>query len=194
MVDLGRPLGQPLGFRPYPLGLLRDPLGALQRLRYAVLPGPLVELGQLGREGGEPGGEIVGPEPRSPYAVQRVRGGQQRLAGALDGRGEPGELRLRLAEQRFEALFEAVQLLLDPAQFVLGAGELGPGLGGDRRLQVVTVEVVGIDGGDVILAGLVDAPSQRLEVGDGAAGRGEASTAVMVSIEIRRSRWAVSSS
>ena len=81
-----------------------DLVGALQRLRYAVLPGALVELGQLRGEGGEPGGEVVGPQPRGAYGVECVARGEQRLAGPLDGRREPGELRLRLAEQRPEPL------------------------------------------------------------------------------------------
>lgn len=156
--------------------------------------GPLVELGQLGPERGEPAGQIIGSEACLAYVIEGVRGGEQGLAGALDGGREPGELRLGLPEQRRESLAEPVQILFDPPQLVLGCGEFGAGAGGDRRLQLVPVEVVGVDGLDVLSTGLVDAPAQRLEVGDGAAGRGESSTAMMVSIEIRRSRWAVSSS
>lgn len=137
-----------------------------------MLSGPLVELGQLRPERGEPSGEIIGSEPCLPYTVEGVRSGEQGLPGALDGGREPGELRLGLPEQRSEPLTEPVQVLLDPAQLVLGGGQLGAGARGDRRLELVPVEVVGVDGLDVLLTGLVDASAQRLEVGDGAAGRG----------------------
>lgn len=116
--------------------------------------------------------QIIGSEACLADVVEGVRGGEQGLTGALDGGREPDELRLGLPEQRRESLAEPVQVLFDPPQLVLGGGEFGAGAGGDRRLQLVPVEVVGVDGLDVLPTGLVDAPTQRLEVGDGAAGRG----------------------
>jgi hypothetical protein len=154
------------------LGLAGHPLRPLQRLRHAVLPGALVQPGQLRRERGQPGGQVVGPQPRGPYGVQRVGGGPQRLPGPLHGGRQPGELGLGLAEQRREPLRVPVQFALDALEFVLGAGQLGAGLRGRPGLQVVPVEVVGVDGGDVPPAGLVDQPAERLEVGDSAPGRG----------------------
>lgn len=159
-----------------------------------MLPGALVQLGQLGGEGGQPGGEVVGLQPGAAGGVEGLGGGEQRLPGAFDGGREPGQLGLGLVEQRAEAVGEPVQVLLDPPQFVLGGGQVGAGPGGRRGVQVVAVEVVGVDGADVAVAGLVDAAAQLREVVHGAAGRGESSTAVIVSMEIRRSRWAVSSS
>ncbi|CAM5745584.1 hypothetical protein SAFG77S_12915 [Streptomyces afghaniensis] len=172
VIDLGGALRQPLGLHTDRFGPAGDPLGPLQGLRYAVLPGALVQLGELGGQGGETGGEAVGLQPCRPYGVERVGGGEQGLAGALDRGGEAGQLGLGLAEQRAEALGEPVQLLLDPAELLLGGGQLAAGAGGGRGLQVVAVEVVGVDGVDVLVAGLVDAPAERVEVGDGAPGGG----------------------
>ena len=92
MVDLGGPLGQPVGLGPDRLGLPGDLRGPLQRLRYAVLPGALVQLRQLRPERGEPGGEIVGTQPGCAYGVQGVARGEQCLPGALDGGRQQGEL------------------------------------------------------------------------------------------------------
>ncbi len=157
---------------PDRLGLPRHALGALQGLGDAVRPGALVQLGQLGSEGGEPRGQVVRRQPRTADGVQRVRRGQQALPGPLHRGGETGQLGLGLAEQRPEPGREPVQVLLDPAQLVLGLGERGARLRGGRGLQVVTVEVVRVDGVDVLVAGLVDAGADRLEVGDRAPGRG----------------------
>ncbi len=172
MVDLGGPLRQPFGLRPHRPGLPGDPLGPLQGRRDAVPPGALVQFRQLGAEGGQPGGEVVGVQPRAPYGVQGLSGGAQGLPGALDGGGEPGELRLGLAEQRAQTLGETIQLLLDLRQLVLGGGEVAAGAGGGGGVQVVAVQVAGVDGGDVAAADLVYPAPERLEVGEGAAGGG----------------------
>src|SRR5690606_25513279 len=134
--------------------------------------GALVQRGQLRGQGGEPGREVVGLQARAAGGVEGLGGGEQGLPGALHGGREAGQLGLRLVEERAEARREAVQLVLDPAQFVLGGGQFGAGAGGGGRLQVVAVEVVGVDGRDVVVTGLVDAAADRLEVGDGLAGRG----------------------
>ncbi len=129
-----------------------------------VLPGALVQFRQLGGEGGQPRGEILGRQPLPPHRVQGIARAQQRLPGPLHRGGEPGELRLGLAEQRRERVAEPVQLLPHPDQFVLGGGQLTPRPGGRRGLQIVPVEIMRVDGLDVALTDLVDPPAQRLEV------------------------------
>lgn len=194
MADLGGALGQSFGLGADRLGLTGDPFGPLEGLGHAVLSRALVQPGQLRTEGGETGGEVVRPQTGAACGVQGVGGGEQSLPGAFDGGRQPGQLGLRLAEQGAEALGEVVEFLLDPAQLGPGGGQFRAGVGGGGRFQVVPVQVVGVDGADVLVADLVDAPAQGIEVGDRAPGGGEESTAAIVSIEIRRSRWAVSSS
>ncbi len=144
----------------------------MQGLLDAVPARALVQLGQLGAEGGQPRRQVVGAQPRLAGGVQRLAGGEERLAGPLDGGGQPGQLRLGLVEQGGQAALEPVQLLAHPHQIVLGTGQLRPGLRGDGRLQVVAVQVVGVDRLDVEVADLVDALPQRDELLLGPAGGG----------------------
>lgn len=137
-----------------------------------MLTGTLVELGELRPERGEPRRELVGAQAGGPYGIQRGTGAEQRVPGALDGGGEPGELRLGGVEERPQILLEAVEFALHTDEFVLGGGQFGPRPRGDGGVEVVPVQVVGVDCVDVLVGDLVDAAPEGREVVDGSAGAG----------------------
>ncbi len=129
--------------------------------------GSLVELGQLGGESGQPRGEIVRPQSGLPHRVESIARGEERLTRPLHRGGEPGELRLGRPQQRTEPGGEPVELALDAYELILGGGQLGPGTGGDRGFEIIPVEIVRVDGRDVGVTGLVDAPPESGEAVDG---------------------------
>lgn len=106
----------------------------------------------------------------APHRIESIARGKERLSCPLDGGREPGELCLRLVEQRPEPLSEPVEIALDPYELVLGPVQLTARPRGDRGFQIVPVEIMRVDGGDVPIARLVDPLPQRGEVVHGPAG------------------------
>lgn len=164
VVDLRGALGKLRRLGPHGLGAAQHLIGALQRLRYAVPAGALVELGQFGGEGRQACGEIVRPQSGRARRVESIARTEERLSRPFDCGREPGELRLGIPQERTESLREPFQFALDPHELVLGGGQLRPGTRRDRRLKIVAIEVVGVDRRDVRMAGLVDPPPQRGEI------------------------------
>lgn len=158
-------LKRPLGLGPYALGLAQHIVGAPDRFLYAMLPGALIELGQLRPERRQPGREVIGPQPLRPDRIQRIARGQQSLPRPLHGRAELCQLRLGGLQQRPQPLREPVELALDPVQLLLGPRQIDPRPRNSGAVQIIPVQIVGVDRGDIAVTHLVDPPPEAFVIG-----------------------------